>query len=183
MRAARITAGLAAGALVVLLAAQPAAAVEPAIWLNVEVRDGMSDSPKVRINIPVSMMEVMVSSLDTAGIFEDLNSDHGIDLAELWRNLRDAETDEFVRVDTEEAKIQVFKEMDTLRVVMQETGYDEPNVQVRLPFAVMDYVVEGKEMGEFRLSELMDRLRGHLPLVIVEAVHQDESVRVWLEER
>lgn len=183
MRPARMTAGLAACALVALLAGQPAAASEPTVWLNIEVTEGLSDMPKVRINVPISMVEVIVSSLDTAHIFEDLHSHHGIDLANLWRNLREADTDEFLRIDTDEALIQVFKDAETLRMVVQESGYDEPNVQVRIPFAVMDYVVEGKEMGEFRLSELVERLRDQLPLMMVEAVQRDQSVRIWLEER
>lgn len=183
MKSARMSWALAACALVALLAAQPAAASGPAVWLNIEVIEKMADSPKVRINVPLSMMEVMVDSLDAAGMFSDLHSDHGVNMAELWRNLRDADTDEFVRIDSEEAQVQVFKEMDLLRVVVKERGFDEPNIQLSLPFAVMDYLVEGAEMGEFRLSEMVERLRGHLPLVVVDAFKDGESVRIWLEER
>lgn len=183
MRPAKMTMAAVACALVALLSVSAASATETAVWLNVEVSDGMSDGPKVKINIPISMMEVVIDSLDASQIFQEMKTEHGVDLANLWVNLRDADTDEFLRIEHEDARIQVFKENQTLRLVIQETGYDEPNVQVQLPFSLLDYMVEGAQTDEFRLSDLVDRMRGSLPLMLVQADHDNEKVRIWLEER
>jgi hypothetical protein len=182
MRASRLSAGLAICALAAVATAQPAVA-QSTVWLNVEIREPNADGPKVRINVPVSMMEMVVDSMDTAKIFREMHDTGGIDLAALWRTLKDTDTEEFIRIDHEDATIQVFKADYTLRVVVQEAGYGEPNIQVNVPFAIMDYIVEGADNAEFRLSELIERLRGHLPLVLIEATQTDEIVKVWLEER
>ena len=184
MRASSLTAAAALGTLLAVLPVQAAAeATEPAVWLNIEVNEGAAGGPKVKINVPISMIEVVIESIDTTQIFQELRSEHGVDLAGLWQNLRDAETDEFVTIDQEDAKIQVFKDQENLRVVVQEAGYEEPNVQVRIPFTMMDYLLQGVQTDQFRLSDLVASVRGSLPLVLVEASHGEERVRIWLEER
>lgn len=170
-------------ALMVLLGAPALRAEEPTIWLNVEVNDATTGGPKVKVYLPLSLIEVVIDSLDTTEVLTHLKADKGIDLADLWRNLRDSDVDEFVRIDTDDEKVKVFKEGQTLRVTVQEAGYEEPNVQIRVPFSIMDFLVEETGRGEFRFSEFVAQLRGSLPLVLVEASHHDERVKVWVEER
>jgi len=67
-------------------------------------------------------------------------------------------------------------------VTMQAGGESEPNVEVRIPFTVMDYLFE-QDRKEFKFSDLVESLRGHLPMTIVEARNDGESVKVWLEEK
>ncbi len=176
-------AGLTALAVIALLAPTAAAAEEPAIWLNVEVNESSAAGPKVKVNMPLSLIEVVIDSIDTTEVMTHLKTEKGIDLASLWKNLRDADVDDFVTIDDEDAHVKVFKEGQTLRVTVKEAGFEEPNVQIRIPFTVMDYLVEGATRNEFRLSQLVEQLRGNLPLVLVEANHHHESVRIWLEER
>jgi len=177
-------AGLTALALIALAGWQAAVADEPTIWLNVEVK-GSSEgaAPKVKINMPISLIEVVINSIDTTEVMQHLKTEKGIDLSSLWQNLRDADVDEFVSIDSGDEQVKVFKEGQTLRVTMKEAGLSEPNVQIRIPFTVMDYLVEGATQKEFRLSQLVEQLRGNLPLVLVEADHQGENVKIWIEER
>ncbi len=181
-RAAR-KAGLTALALIALTGWQAAAAEEPTIWLNIEVNESGAAGPKVKINMPISLIEVVIDSLDTSEVMQHLKTEKGIDLTNLWRNLRDADVNEFVNIDSEGEQVKVFKEGQTLRVTVKEAGFDEPNVQIRIPFTVMDFLLEGATQNEFRLSQLVEQLRGNLPLVLVEATHQNENVKIWLEER
>jgi hypothetical protein len=182
MRPAKISAGLAALALVALFGAQPAAAADPIIWLNVEVTQADRDGARIKINVPLSLMEVVVDSLNTSHFMDHFDGERGVDLANLWKHLRDADLDEFVTIEADHKHIRIFKEHGYLRMTVKGDGYDEVNAQVRIPFALMDFLVEG-ENEEFRLSDLVATLQGHLPLVLVEANSMDESVKVWLEER
>ena len=182
MRSAGKAAAVATMAVLALGAARTALAEDPAVWLNVEVRTAGMENPKVKVTVPLSLMQVVVNSLDTSNVLADLKDEKGIDLASLWQNLKNADTDEFVRVEDEGKKVKVYKDGENLRVSVQEEGYSEPNVQIRVPYAVMDYLAEGAESRVFRLSDLIDQLKGHLPLVLVEAEHSDQNVKVWLEE-
>jgi hypothetical protein len=183
MKSAGKAAAVATMTLLALGAAKTALAEDPAVWLNVEVRESGMENPKVKVTLPLSLMEVVVNSLDTSNVLSDLKAEKGIDLANLWQNLKNADTDEFVRIEDEGNKVQVYKDGENLRVTVQEEGFSEPNVQIRVPYAVMDYLVEQANSREFRLSDLISQLKGHLPLVLVEATHSGQSVKVWLEER
>lgn len=176
-------AGLTALALISLTGWQAAVAEEPTIWLNVEINGSEAAGPKVKINMPISLIEVVINSIDTTEVMQHLKTEKGIDLTNLWRNLRDADVDEFVSIDSGDEQVKIFKEGQNLRVTVKEAGFDEPNVQIRIPFTVMDFLVEGATRNEFRLSQLVEQLRGNLPLVLVEATHEDENVKIWIEER
>lgn len=176
-------AGLTALALIALTGWQAAVAEAPTIWLNVEVNGADAAVPKVKINMPISLIEVVINSIDTTEVMQHLKTEKGIDLTVLWQNLRDADVDEFVSIDSEDAQVKVFKEGQNLRVTVKEAGFDEPNVQVRVPFTVMDFLIEGATQNEFRLSQLVEQLRGNLPLVLLEANHDEENVKIWIEER
>lgn len=186
MSTLRKTTSLAAGALALALVAAlpgatPAAAAEPTVWLHVEVDQDNDMQPEVRIQVPISLIEIAIDSVDKGEIFESLHYDHDIDLKNLWAQLRDADTDEFLRIEHEDAAIKVFKDRSTMRVTVQEFGFDEPNIQVQVPFEFLDYLLDSEDQG-FSLTEMIRSFRGALPLVIVEAFHDGERVKVWLEE-
>jgi hypothetical protein len=153
---------------------------EPVVWLRVDVSEGGHE--RVKVTLPLSLIEVVIESVDPSRIMTELKSEKGIDLAKLWRQVRNMDLDEFITIDSDEAKVKVFKDREVFRVTIQEEGQEKPNVEVRVPFPIMDYLLEDRR-GDFKLSELVDGLRGHLPLVLVEASHDEGRVRVWLEER
>ncbi len=159
----------------------PAVAAEPTIWLHVEVNDEGGVGPRVKVHLPLSLIEVVIDSLDTGEVMREIRIEKGIDLGRLWRELRSADLDEFVTMEVDGARVKVFKDRQSLRMTVQERGYAEPNIRVRIPFAVMDILTEA-EKGEFRLSELVRAVRGELPLVLVEADRDEGSVRVWIDE-
>jgi hypothetical protein len=157
-------------------------AKESAIWLHVQVSETGSTTPKVTINMPLSLIEVVIESADAGDILKEIKSEKGIDLAKLWRQLRDADMDEFVTIDAEEAKVKVYKDRRNFRLTVEDLEHGEGNVEVRIPFEVMDYLFE-EEHEDFKLSDLVGALRGDLPLVLVEANHDGDMVKVWLEEK
>ena len=182
MRSRMSTAITAALVLGVLQATAPAASEEPTVWLHVEVNEAEDSNAKVKITLPLSLVEVAIESADTAQILRDLRTDKGMDLAKLWEQLKSAELDEFVTIDSTDAKVKVFKEPGVFRVTASEVDGDETKLEVRIPFSVMDYLFNEDHKG-FRLSEMVSGLRAELPLVLVEARDpRGERVKVWLAE-
>jgi hypothetical protein len=174
---------LASAALAVLAAAAsaPVRADEPTIWLRIDVNQADEDHAKVKINVPLSLMEVVIESVDTSKVMSDLKTEKGIDIGKLWRQMRKMELDEFITVDTDDAKVKVYKDKDFFRLTIQEESYDKPNCEIKIPLPIMDYLFEDHKNG-FKMSDLVDTLRGHLPLTLVEATHEKGTVKVWMEE-
>jgi len=175
-----ITAGLILG---VLAAAPPALADVENVWLHVDVNGLDHHEGTVKITLPLSLVEVAIDSADTSGILKDLKRDKGVDLAKLWKQLKNADLDEFVTIDSDDAKIKVFKEAGVFRVSMSDLDDEVDQMEIRIPFSVMDYLFDSKREG-FKLSDMVSDLRNDLPLVLVEARKgSDERVKVWIDQR
>ena len=166
-----------------LLPAAPAqAAGKSVIWMRVEVNDQGGEHTKVKVNLPLSLIEVVVDSIDKRDFMAELEQDHpSLDIPKLWKEIRKMEGSEFVTIESDKANVRVWKDNEFFRINVTEEGQTEPNVEVKLPLAVMDYLFDtgGKELS---FENLVEKLRGHLPLTVVQVQHEDEHVKIWLEE-
>jgi len=181
----RMTQAAAVAATVLMLApvaVSAAAADDHVVMLRVDVNGTDKDTHRVKISVPLSLLEVVVESVDTTQVMRDLKSDKGIDIKKLWRELRKADVDEFVSIDKDDAKIKVYKDRDLFRITVQEENFTTPNIEIRIPFSVMDYLTDDHDDG-FKLSEMIAGIHTQLPLTIIEAQHDGENVKVWLEEK
>ncbi len=155
---------------------------EDVIWLHVEVKDEGGDHTKVKINLPLSLIEVVVDSIDKREFMSHLEEQApSLDIPRLWREIRKAELGEFVTVESDNEHVKVWKDRDAFRITVKEEGETEPNMEVKIPLEIMDFVFNSKGKS-FNFQELVESLRGHLPLTLVQGRHSDESVRIWLEE-
>ncbi|MFQ5718330.1 MAG: hypothetical protein ACE5IK_02165 [Acidobacteriota bacterium] len=151
---------------------------------HVEVQEEDSDSPKVKMEFPVALLEAMVNSID----IEDFTSDHllgefadqGIDLKAFWRQVRDADIKEFFTLEADDAHIRAWREDGLFRVSVQaDDQSDGPtHVEIRIPEQLMDLLVEPDQKPADVVAALLDH--GPMTLVEVESDHR-ESVRVWLD--
>ena len=176
-------AGLAlAGALLAGWWAQPIqAASDSVIWMRIEANH-MDDRGHVKVNLPLSLIEVVIDSIDKRDFMAELEEDHpSLNIPKMWREIRKMDVDEFITVESDKENIKVFKDRDYFRINVTESGYAEPNIDVKLPLELMDYIFEGRK--EFDFQELVGRLRGHLPLTVVTAKHEGADVKIWLEEK
>jgi hypothetical protein len=138
MRSFKLIAGAAAMALALMVAPTPAVAGDSTIWLHVQVNEGDTENSKVKITLPLSLIEVVIDSADTVDIMKELHGEHGVDIAKLWQQLKTADMDEFVTIESDEADVKVFKEAGTFRVsVKADEDGDEKNVEVRIPFTLL----------------------------------------------
>jgi hypothetical protein len=184
MRTIQFRRSLAATAILALapLATPAVASDDPAVMLRVEVNGTGTDNAKVKVSLPLSLIEVVVESVDTSHVMRDLKTEKGIDLKKLWHDLKNANVDEFITVEKDNEKVKVYKERDVFRVTIQEEGNDSPNIEVRIPFSIMDYLTENHDDG-IKLSEMVAGLKAQFPLTIVEAHHDGQNVKVWLEQK
>jgi hypothetical protein len=175
---------LAALALALPLLAVPGparAASSDDIWVRVEVNRPGSDRNHVKVNLPLSLLEVVVDSIDKREFMAEFESEHpSLDIAKMWKEIRRMEADEFLTVESEKEHIRVWKDRDFFRVSIREEDSSDPIVEVRMPLEVMDYVFESKSR-DWTFEDLVTRLRPHLPVTLVEVNKDNDHVRIWLE--
>ncbi|HKY31893.1 MAG TPA: hypothetical protein VJV23_05095 [Candidatus Polarisedimenticolia bacterium] len=157
------------------------------VWMRIEVTESGRENAKVKINLPLSLIEVVVDSIDSRDFMAEIESKHSLDIPKLWREIRRMEVDEFLTIETDGEDVKVWKDRDDFRINIRSdrirSGEDgDSQVQVTIPLEIMDYVFEGRRK-DFRFQEMVDRLRGRLPVTLVRVDGDREQVRIWLEER
>ena len=168
--------------LIGLSAAPIQAADKNIIWLRVEVNDQGGEHSKVKINLPLSLIEVVVDSIDKREFMAEIENEHpSLDIPKLWKQIRKLESDDFITVESENENVRVWKDKQFFRINVRKDGEDDANVEVKLPLAIMDYLFES-DSKELTFENLVEQLRGHLPLTVVQVKHADENVKIWLEE-
>jgi len=161
-----------------LTAAGPAAFARPSnggdvIWLKVEIHDASSDRAHVKVNVPLSLIEVVIDSIDKREFMASIQHEHpSLDLPKLWHEVRDMRGADFVTVETDKENVRVWKDDDFFRIDVEKGEDGDTDIEVKLPLAIMDYMFESK----------VSRLQGHLPVTIVQMHDEDHSVKIWLEQ-
>ena len=177
------------GMLMLLLAGGLVLAGTSGSWLHIHVDEGGHHGQKVRVNIPLSLVEellplIKVDKFDRGRIRIDslgLGDEFGdVDLEELWQAIKDVGDAEFVRVQTDDNDIRVFKEGDWLLIQASEGSRSQ--VEVRFPLAVVDALFSG-EPGELDLLAAVEALSLHgKGGDLVRVNDGDTQVRIWIDD-
>ena len=168
-----------------LLVAAPLFAQTP--WIHVEVDETGEDDTRVRINLPLSVVQVALEAAPDKIISDgDLHLRHvdkDLDiesLRKMWAELREAGDAEFVTVEEENETIRVRREGDFIRIDIDDRGDGESEqVHVDIPVTVVDALFSGDGDTlniEDALSELSNE-RGD----IVRVEDGDTKVRIWID--
>lgn len=161
-----------------------AAAAASDLWLHVRVDE--SNGAKVKVNLPISMVEKAVAMVPEKHLQhgrihwdECCHEMTAAELRELWQEVKSSPDMTFVTVEEDDEFVRVWKESGYLRVQVREDENDE-SVDVRVPERVVDALLSG-EGDELNLEAAIRALveEGEGELVTVTA--RDERVRVWVD--
>ena len=170
-----------------LLLAMGAAGIASAgdLWLHVRVDE--TDGAKVKVNVPVSMVEKAIAMVPEEHLrhgrihldecCEDLSP---AELRELWQEIKDSPDMTFVTVEEDDESVRVWKEAGYLKVHVLENDRNE-RVDVQVPLGVVDALLsgEGDELNiEAAIRALVEQGSGEL----VTVSGDDETVRVWVDD-
>ena len=171
-------------AILVLLFGAAGVASASDLWLHVSVDE--NDGAKVKVNVPVSMMEKAIGMVPAQHLshgkihFDEWGDDFSVvQLRELWQELRDSPDMTFVTVEEDDETVRVWKEDGYLKVHVQEMDRNE-EVNVQVPMVVVDALLSG-DTDELDLEAAIRALVAEGEGELVTVSSDDEKVRVWVD--
>lgn len=156
-------------------------------WIHVEVDDNEKEGSHVKVNLPLSVVEIALEAAPEKIVNEgririeatdrDLDVE---DLRKMWNELRDAPDSEWVTVEEKDETVSIRRQNDRILIdVDDRKGGDTAHIQV--PVKVVDALFsgQGEELNlKGAISELKS-LRGD----IVRVDDGDTKVRIWIDEK
>lgn len=175
-------------AIVVVIMALPAMglAADPA-FLKVTVQERGYTEPNVKINIPLSLIEVVADAIkegegelvDIDAVIDEVERE-GVDVRKLWEGVKELGPTDFIEVQDEKEYVKVWKDRDSFRVTVTEEGQTEPTVLITFPLAIIDNIL-GDGTQPVTLKGIVAALKDAGPMQFVEVHDHGEHVRIWLE--
>jgi len=189
-RKVRILAGVAALALLGLsaltLAAQNAA-TSGERWLHVSVVKQDPKGERVRVNLPMSIAESVLTSvkherLDHGIIKIDEVKMDQVDIRKLYASLKSAKDGEYVTVESDSCDVRVAKESGFLIVKAHDRRRKDAQVFVRMPLEVVDALFSGKP-DELNIVAALHVLAGRGDTELVSVKDSENTVHVWVDAK
>ncbi len=178
----------------ILFASLAVQAASPERWLHVRVEETGPNAENVRVNVPLSLAEKVLPSIQAEHIdhgkltLEEVDL-HGVDLRTILAALRDLEDNEFVTVESNTDNVRVAKSRGNLLVKVSESrrsrddGKEElETVDVQIPMAVVDAMLTGNP-NELDLAAGIRALANLGDMILVTVKERNSTVRVWVDSK
>jgi hypothetical protein len=168
-----------------LILATAGAAHAADLWLHVHVDEHGAQGSKVRVNLPLSMVETAVNMVPDRelhdGKIKIADADLSVaQLRDLWKSLAASPDATFVEAEEGDKRVKVAKSGGYLLVHSLEPGNRGETVDVKVPEKVVEALLSG-DGDELDLAAGIRALaaRGEGELVTVDS--SDAQVRVWVD--
>jgi hypothetical protein len=176
---------LLAAVLALTFGAMPLQAQTP--WIHVEVHENEADASHVKVNLPLSVVQIALEAapekiVDDGKIrIHHIDEDFDVeDLRRMWNELRSAPESEWVTFENKGEKVSIRREADQILVEVDDRR-DAGTVRVQVPLRVVDALFsgEGQELNLKEAISELDSLRGD----IVRVDDGNTKIRVWIDEK
>jgi hypothetical protein len=171
-----------------------AQAQTPQRWLHVRVDNPDDKGEMVRVNVPMALAEILVSSVDHDQLHHGhINISHhadlnGVDLRAMLDAVRSAPDGEFVSVKNHDEDVHVSKQNGYLLIRVNDAnrkdGKGKQEVDVRVPIAVVDALIaSSKGSDDLDVGAALRALAAHGDTELVNVKDGKETVRIWLDSK
>jgi hypothetical protein len=159
-------------------------------WIHVRVMDRGEKGETVRVNLPVSVLETMASSIEAEHMKEGRIQlgDSGLkaeDLRAMWQSIRSSRDMEFVTVESGDETVRVAKSGEFLLAKVhdgQGGDKDGERVEVKVPIKVVDALLDAPE-GQLNFKAALQALASHDAGDLVQVRDGSSHVRIWIDSR
>jgi len=170
-------------AVAILAVAALASATEEIRWINVNVTEPSSNT-NVEVHLPLKLVlsvieGIKVDNFDAGKVDIELD-DVDIDWPQILAALKDAPDGEFVKVDSDDAKVRIRKSEGTVYIHATEIDGDNAVVEVNLPESMLSALI----IDDNNQIDVAAMLKGFSDLPsgeLVRVTSDDANVRVWIE--
>lgn len=173
-----------------VLTAAPVFAQTP--WIHVEVEESRDDDSQVKVNLPLSVVEIALeaapSEIVSEGRIHLHHADKDIeveDLRRMWNELRDSGDAELVSVKGRHNDVGIRRQGDLVTIEVTERhahdGDREDKVHIQVPVAVVDALFSG-DGEELNIRDAVRELKSRRGDV-VRVDGRDTKVRIWIDEK
>ncbi|MCB1057228.1 MAG: hypothetical protein KDD11_17135 [Acidobacteria bacterium] len=180
---------LGAVALVALTTAFGAGAAQAAdLWLHVTVHES-EENANVAVNLPLTLVETALSMIQVDEIqsgmlqLDDDTELSAQQLRELWQQLQATPDADFVKVDSDDETIRVFKEGNYLMVRGTAKSDKGSEISVRVPAAVVAALLDGADDNQLNIGAALRALAHEGQGELATITDDDAHVRVWIDDR
>ncbi len=166
-------------------------------WVHVKVSETGEDGERVRVNIPLSLAEKILPTINAHKLHDgkvrvDEHDFKEVDLRALLDAVRTAQDNEYVTVESKHENVRVAKSGGFMLVKVRETPHPSKKeketgaapkvhtVDVKIPFTVVNALLSG-EKDELDLLAGLRALGQYDNLELVTVNDEDSSVRVWID--
>jgi hypothetical protein len=176
---------LLAASLALAFAATPLQAQTP--WIHVEVDETEADASHVKVNLPLSVVQIALEAAPEKIVEHGRIHMHHIDrdlevedLRRMWNELRSAPESEWVTVEQKEETVSIRRQGDQILIEVDDRK-DGDKVDVQVPMRVVDALFSG-DGQELNLKEAISELKS-LRGDIVRVDDGETKVRIWIDEK
>lgn len=156
-------------------------------WIHIEVDENDTDASHVKVNLPLSVVEIALEAapekivddgrIRMHHIDEDIDVD---DLRRMWSELRSAPDSELVSVQKKEETVSIRRQGDQILIDVDDRE-DRDTAHIQVPVSVVDALFSG-EGQELNLKEAISQLKS-LRGDIVRVDDGETKVRIWIDEK
>jgi hypothetical protein len=144
----------------------------------------------VRVNVPLALAERILPAIKVDRLREGRlrierrggGADVSVDPREILEALRSTPDGEFVTMKSDRETVRVAKQGGFVVVEVREGRRHRENVDVRIPFAVVEALLSGGE-NELNLAAAVKALAKHGDLTLVTVSSDKETVRIWVDSK
>jgi transcriptional regulator of met regulon len=159
-------------------------------WLHVRVLDRSERVEKVRINLPLAMLETMATSVQAEHVKNGRMQvgDSGLtpdQLRAMWQALRSSGDMEFVTIESDDETVRVARSGNYMLAKIEGSRDGDGSrgkVDVKVPLKVVDALLDAPE-GELNFKGALQMLADYDDGDLVTIHDGTSDVRVWIDDR
>jgi hypothetical protein len=153
-------------------------------WIHLEVVEKNDDPGTIKVNVPVTMVDVVLNMVKDKnlkeGHFKLDHTDFSVaEMRQLWNELKNAGNAEFVTVEKKDETIRISRQGNFVLIKVSENKKAE-NVNIKMPVGVVDALLSGSG-EELNLKAALSAMKEKNVGDILTVNESNTQVRLWID--
>ncbi|CAM2065977.1 hypothetical protein SCOR_11395 [Sulfidibacter corallicola] len=143
--------------------------------INVDFTHFGQDGGKMQMSLPLDFIESIKPKIEEA-LAEVQHGDHGIDVAALWKAIKEAGPTNFVEIDSKDGKVTVKTDETYFLVHVENEEINDLNVKI--PLELCEALLAGG--GDIDYDRVVESLKGMVGKELINIDSPEIKGRIWL---